>query len=312
MNAVERFLAPSLPLARVAWLRHIIYPFVLLDVLWIVTDPIPHGDVPPSLYRGLVVRDVLHLPAPSHLYVRVLLGVVVVSAVVAATGRLPRLAGWVCAVGMLDWVSNAFAYSKVDHDHFALVVALFVLPTVGRARVGDVDLRSQAAGWAIRMVQIGAVSIYFLSASAKVRFGGWGWANGATLIWALTRRPNGIGPWVGSHPTLTHALQWVVMVAEFCSPVLLWLRGRALYAALAFWAGFHLSTYLMLKIHFLPLAVCLLSFLPLERLSPWWATRPWQRRNHPTRPTPPNRRAKRPRGGSGRPRAASEELSSAR
>ena len=154
----------------------------------------------------------------------------------------------------------------MDHDHFALVVALFVLPTVGRARLSDVDVRSQAAGWAIRMVQIGAVSIYFLSASAKMRFGGWGWANGATLIWALTRRPNGIGPWVGSHPALTHALQWVVLVAEFTSPILLWLKGRALYAALLFWAGFHLSTYVMLKIHFLPLVVCLLSFLPLERL----------------------------------------------
>jgi hypothetical protein len=310
VNAVERFLVPAVPLARVAWLRHVIYPFVLLDVLWIVTDPIPHGDVPPSLYRGLAVRDVLHLPAPSHTYVRVLLGVIVLSALVAATGRLPRLAGWVCAVGMLDWVSNAFAYSKVDHDHFALVLALFVLPTAGRARVADVDVRSQAAGWAVRMVQVGAVCIYWLSASAKMRFGGWGWANGATLIWALTRRPNGIGPWVGSHPALTHALQWVVLVAEFCSPVLLWLRGRALYAGLAFWAGFHLSTYLMLKIHFLPLVVCLLSFLPLERIGPWWATRPWagrrRMRHEPKRPATP------PRAGSGRPPAASEELSSAR
>src|SRR6476620_9091555 len=152
-----------------------------------------------------------------------------------------------------------------------------------------------------------------------MRFGGWGWANGATLIWALTRRPNGIGPWVGSHPALTHAMQWIVLVAEFCSPVLLWLRGRALYAALAFWGGFHLSTYLMLKIHFLPLVVCLLSFLPLERLSPWWQiqgrtrlwgrTRPWQRLRRPTlrfRPATPRR------ADPGRPPTASEELSSAR
>lgn len=294
-SAVDRFLAPALPLARVAWLRHLVYAFVWLDVLWIVTDPIPHGDVPSSLYRGLTVRSLLHLPAPSHDYVRVLLAVVLVSSAVAATGRLPRLAGWVCAVGMLDWVSNAFSYSKVDHDHFALVVALFVLPTVGRARTSDAHVRTQAAGWAIRMVQIGAVCIYFLSASAKMRFGGAGWANGATLIWALTRRPNGIGPWVGSHPALTHALQWVVLVAEFCSPLLLWVRGRALAAGLLFFAGFHLSTYLMLKIHFLPLVVCLFSFLPLERLP-----RPGQLL---ARPRP---------AGSARPRGASEAPSSAR
>lgn len=311
MNPLERFLAPALPLARVAWLRRAIYPFVWLDVLWIVTDPIPHGDVPSSLYRGLDVRNLLHLPPPSHDYVRWLLAVILVSSAVAATGRLPRLAGLVCAVGMLDWVSNAFAYSKVDHDHFALMLALFVLPTVGRASVRDVDVRSQAAGWAIRMVQIGAVAIYFLSASAKMRFGGRGWANGATLIWALTRRPNGIGPWVGSHPVLTHALQWVVLVAEFASPVMLWLRGKALYAALVFWAGFHLSTYLMLKIHFLPLVVCLLAFLPLERLGPWLQTRPARRlivRLGLGRLSP----ARRPRSGSARPPAASEAPSSAR
>lgn len=300
---VERFLAPEIPLARVAWLRHILYPFVMLDALWIVTDPLPHGDVPPSLYRGLAVRDLLHLPAPSPVYVRVLLAVLLLSAAVAATGRLPRLAGWVCAFATLDWVSNAFAYSKVDHDHFALVVALFVLPTVGRARVSDHARPSQAAGWAVRMIQIGAVSVYFLSAWAKMRFGGGGWANGATLVWALTRRPNGIGPWIGSQPALAHALQWVVLVNEFLSPVLLWLRGRALYGYLLFWAGFHLSTYLLLKIHFLPLVVCLFSFLPLERISPWWS-RWWSRWSRS--------RARRRPAWLERPRAAWEGLSSGR
>lgn len=285
MTALRQFFAPALPLARVAWLRRVIYPFVWLDVLRIVTDPIPHGDVPDSLYRGLVVRSLLGMPAPSHGYVRWLLVVILASSAIAVTGRLPRVAGFVCAVAMLDWVSNAFAYSKVDHDHFALVLALFVLPTVGRASTRDVDVHSEAAGWAIRMVQVGAVSIYALSAWAKMRFGGWGWANGATLIWALTRRPNGIGPWVGSHPALTHALQWVVLVAEFTSPVLLWLKGKALYAALLFWAGFHLSTYVMLKIHFLPLVVCLLAFLPLERLGTL-SLRPAARRGG-TRPSVP-------------------------
>jgi hypothetical protein len=308
VNAVERFLVPAVPLARVAWLRHVIYPFVLLDVLWIVTDPIPHGDVPPSLYRGLAVRDLLHLPAPSHTYVRVLLGVVVVSTLVAATGRLPRLAGWVCAVGMLDWVSNAFAYSKVDHDHFALVLALFVLPTAGRARVADVDVRSQAAGWAVRMVQVGAVCIYWLSASAKMRFGGWGWANGATLIWALSRRGHGPGPWLASHPPLTHAMQWVVLVVEFCSPLMLWLRGRALAAYVLFWCCFHASTWVLLKIHFLPLAVCLLAFAPLERLG---TPTSWPDRAR-ARAAGLSRAARPRRGDDARPPAASAAPSSGR
>ncbi len=47
---------------------------------------------------------------------------------------------------------------------------------------------------------------------------------------------------------------------------MLWLRGRALLAAVGFWMLFHASTYLLLTIHFLPTAICLLAFLPLERI----------------------------------------------
>src|SRR3954447_19709261 len=175
-----------------------------------VTDPIPHGDVPVAIYRPLLVRRLLHLPAPSHVYVRVLFAVIVVSALVAAAGRLTRLAGWVCAFGMLDWLSNAMSYSKIDHDHFALVLTLFVLPTVGAARVSDMT-RDRAAGWALRLVQMGVVASYALSAWAKMRFGGWDWANGATLIWALSRRGPGAGPRrpgarpVAGEPAAAHA-----------------------------------------------------------------------------------------------------------
>lgn len=273
-SRARAWLFPPVALARIAWLRAILYPFVIWDATVQLSDGLSHGDVPAALYRGLIVRDVLGLPAPSPGYVRVVLAVLIVSAAIAATGRLPRLAGWVCALAMLDWVSNAFAYAKVDHDHFALIVALFVLPSVGRARFRDVEVRSEAAGWAVRLVTIAAVSIYFLSAWAKMLFGTWGWANGATLTWALTRRPNGLGPWIGAHPTLVHALQWLMLCAEFLAPVMLWLRGRALAAGLVFFLCFHASTYYLLRIHFLPLVVCLLAFMPLERSPAWWATRP--------------------------------------
>lgn len=268
----RRFLFGPLPVARIAWLRLVVYLYVIWDVVTWVKDPIPHGDVPEQLYRPVWVREVLHLPAPNPAYVRVLFVAILLGAAVAATGRLPRLAGAVCAVGMIDWVSNAFSYSKVDHDHFALIVALCVLPTLPRVRFGDTT-RSEAAGWVIRTIQLAAVSVYFLSAWAKMRFGTWGWANGSTLIWALTRRPNGIGPWIGSRPALTHALQWLILGAEFLSPVMLWLRGRALAAVLVFFLGFHASTYYLLRIHFLPLVVCLTAFMPMERIPAWWARR---------------------------------------
>ena len=167
---------------------------------------------------------------------------------------------------MLDWVSNGMSYGKVDHDHFALVVALFVLPTVGRA--GWFEGRgTEAAGWALRMIQLAVVATYFLSAIAKIREGGWLWGSSATLIWALSRRGD-VQPaqWLSTQPVLTSVMQWTVFVAELLSPVMLWLRGRALLAAVGFWILFHACTYVLLTIHFLPTAICLLAFLPLERI----------------------------------------------
>jgi hypothetical protein len=264
--SIRRWAFPQAPLARVARVRAAIYAIVILDVLFFVTDPIDHGDVPAALYRELPVRALLHLPQPSPTYGWVLLFVILVSAAVAASGRWPRLAGWVCAVAMLDWVSNGMSYGKVDHDHFALVVALFVLPTVGRA--GWFEGRgTEAAGWALRMIQLAVVATYFLSAIAKIREGGWLWGSSATLIWALSRRGD-IQPaqWLSMQPMLTNVMQWTVFVAELLSPVMLWLRGRALLAAVGFWIIFHASTYVLLTIHFLPTAICLLAFLPLERI----------------------------------------------
>ena len=61
--------------------------------------------------------------------------------------------------------------------------------------------------------------------------------------------------------------QWALLTVETLSPLLLVLRGRPRYLFVLLLAGFHLSTWLLLKIHFLPLVVCLLAFLPLDRLA---------------------------------------------
>lgn len=259
---------PSVPLARIAWLRVLVYVVVILDVFVFTAFPIGHGGVPAELYQPLPFRDLLHLPQPSPVYVQVLRVVIVVSALVAMSGRLPRLAGWVCAAGMLDWLSNAYSYSKINHDHFALIVALCVLPLVGRALFGDRE-ESESAGWTLRIIQVSVVATYFLAAVAKILDAGWGWASSAVLVWALSRRGTFLSDWLIDLPWLTYLMQWVVFIAELLSPVMLWLRGRALYLAVLFWLGFHVATYLLLSIHFMPTVVCLLAFLPLERLGRW-------------------------------------------
>jgi hypothetical protein len=256
-----------LPTTRIAVIRASVYLFVPLDVLFLTNSAVVHAYLPADLYRPVLLARLLHIPAPVPWAMETLRAVLIVGSLIAATGRLPRLAGGVVAVAYLPWVLISMSYGKVDHDHLALVVALAVLPIAGRARFRDTEA-SEAAGWAIRCIQIAAVSAYFLSAWAKMRWGGWGWANGETLEWALVRRGTVLGRHVADQRWLLHASQWVTLVAEFASPLLLFTRGRARLAGVAFFLGFHLITYILMSIHFMPQVICLVAaFTPWERLT---------------------------------------------
>ena len=282
MTPLERWLhgalAPAAPLRRIALLRIVIAGFTVADTQWIVNDVIPHATGPQNLYSPLVLRDLLHLPTPNLPYAWALQAVIVVAALVVASGRAPRLAGFALAAAFTDWVSIGMSYNKVDHDHFALVVALWALATVGPARRDD-RTPSEAAGWALTCIQVAVVATYFLSAWAKFRFGTVQWANGAVFAWAIVRRGTALGDELLRFPALLRGLQWSLLVLELASPLLLLLRHRWRWLAVLGFAGFHLTTYAILKIHFLPLVVCLLAFLPLERLR-------FPRRAVEARPTP--------------------------
>jgi hypothetical protein len=199
--------------------------------------------------------------------------ILIVGCLLAAANVLPRLAGGVVAAAFTWWTAIGMSYGKVDHDHLALVVALWVLPTVGviadRWRSGE---RSAQAGWALRCIQISVVLTYFLSALTKIRSGGWSltsWPESSILMWAIIRRPHGLGQFLLAYPELLHLMQWFSFTAELMAVVVLWLRGRALLAAAVFWLGFHVFTVAILYIHFAPTAICWLAFAPLERFGPW-------------------------------------------
>jgi len=264
--AVARWWFDPKPLTRIAILRAVVYAFVVFDIFVLVNDVVPHGYAPPDLYRPIFFPRLLHLPAPTPAYVQTLRAVLIAGSVVGALNRLPRLAGWVVAFAYLDWIFIGFSYGKVDHDHLGLVVALFVLPLAGAVRGRERGTASEAAAWTLRCIQIAAVCTYFLSAYAKLRHGGWWWANSATFAWALSRRATDLAKPLMHHPALLVAGQWGLLVMEFLTPVLLFVRGRALAFGLGVLVAFHVTTYLAIEIHFLPTVICLLAFMPLERL----------------------------------------------
>ena len=263
--ALTAWLFEPLPRARVAMLRLLVYPFVFVDVLLTTSWVALHRHVPGDLYQPLLIGRVLPLPTPTARFVVVLEIALLLAAGIAATGRFPRLAGAAVFVLYLEWMVVAMSYGKVDHDRFAFLVALAVLPTVGRARVDD-DTADDRSGWALRCVQIAVMLTYFLAAFAKLRFGGLDWVNSATLVRAVARRGTALGDPLLDYPWVLQATQWLLVGFELIAPLLL-VRGRL---GRAVWAGavaLHAVTFATITIVFLPHVVCLLSFLPLERVS---------------------------------------------
>ena len=266
--AVSRWLFRPVPLARIAVLRVIAYLFVPIDVLLTTPWVNAHANVPGELYQPLLIGRVLHLPTPGP-WVEVLRWVLIATALVAATGRLPRAVGAVVAVLYLEWIVVAFSYGKVDHDRVGFLVLLLALATV-TTRGGE-----EAAGWAVSVTTLAVVATYFLSAFAKLRFGGLDWVDGATLTRAVVRRGTWLSTPLLDHAWVLHAFQYVLLVVElFVSPLLLvrWRDERIGWLLVAGFYGFHVMTFLTISIVFLPHCVALLVLLPLERIRAWRAT----------------------------------------
>ena len=254
------------PLARVAVFRTLAYLFIPVDVFLTTAWVRAHADVPTEYYQPLLVGQWLPLPTPTSSVVHVVQWALVLAALAAATGRAPRLLGTAVFLLYFQWMVIAMSYGKVDHDRYAFLVALAVLPTVGRARWRD-RRTSEAAGWAMAVVFLAVMLTYFLAAWAKVRFGGWDWVTGSQLTWAVLRRGTDLATWTLDVPGLLIAAQWVMVIVEFAAPLMLLARSdRARVALVVFLLGFHLMTFAGVRIVFLPHCVAILSLLPWERL----------------------------------------------
>jgi len=266
MAAVTAWLTAPVPRARVAWLRTLVYLFVAIDLLFVTPWVRHHDSVPGEMYRPLLIGRLLHLPVPTHALTELVYWVLLAAALVAASGRAPRLLGWTVFALYLEWMVVAMSYGKVDHDRFALLVALAALPTAGAARHGDLT-PTRAGGWAVRVTQLAAVATYFLSAWAKLRFGGVEWLTGATLTRALLRRGTFLGAPLTDFPGLLVAAQFGIVAFELASPLIFVIPPRWRHLGVSFFYFFHLTVFATISISFAPQLVALTSFLPLEKLS---------------------------------------------
>jgi len=278
IDAVTRWAQPALPASRLARLGLVAYFFVPIDVLlgnrWIAL----HGHVPAELYRPVLFARILHLPTPTIFWVNLVQCVTVLTAIASVVVLITaprlnrneaivgtRLLRVLVLVGYMWWMFIAMSYGKVDHDRIGFLMLLGVLAWAGSLNINDHTPDSHS-GWLIRMVQIAVVATYFLAAFAKVRFGGWAWLNGATLTRAVIRRGTYWSNWLVDQPSILRVSQWVLLWGEFFSPAIFFIRRqRTIVITVICLFGFHLMTFMALRIVFLPHCVALCAFLPLER-----------------------------------------------
>jgi Vitamin K-dependent gamma-carboxylase len=266
LQAVAAWWFQPMPRGRIAALRTIIYLFIFVDVLLTTAWVGDHAAVPGELYGPLLLGRLLPLPVPGELLVPVIKYSLLACAAIAATNRLPRIAGTAVFLLYFEWMFIAMSYGKVDHDRFAFLVALAVLPTAGAARWGDRTV-DEKAGWAVRCIQVAVVLTYFLSVFAKLRFGGPEWLTSATLTRAVIRRGTWIAEPLLEVPWVLQLAQWGIVAFELAAPLLLVpgkVGRRFLIGALIF----HAVTFSTITIIFLPHVICLFSFVPLERIDP--------------------------------------------
>lgn len=252
------------PLARLAALRTLVFIYVPIDLFTRTAQVVPASYGSPGLYKPVKLLELIRQPMPSPWFAQTLRVLVIVASLVAATGMFRLAAGWIAALAYLDWCCLAMSFGEVGHDHFVILVAVFVLFTAEGAQWRSTS-SSPAAGWALRCIELASIATYFLAAYAKVRFAGWHWVNGAVFSWAIVRRGTAISRPLVHHPTVLLVGQWALFILEVATPVLLFVRQRWRTVGFLVLLSFHIITWLTIGINFAPLVVCLLAFLPLER-----------------------------------------------
>jgi hypothetical protein len=271
------WLTEAVPKGRVAAFRTVIYLFVALDPVWFTPWVKTHAAIPGQFYQPLLVGRLLHLPTPTSLFVYSIFWTMIPLALLAATGRFPRLLGWIVFVLYFEWMVIAMSYGKVDHDRFGLLIALAVLPTAGAARHGDAT-RTERGGWALRITQLAVVATYFFSTWAKMRFGGIGWLTSATLERAIIRRGTALTDILTSRHWILVIAQFGIVAFEISSPIVFFVSQRVRYWVVAFFYSFHVMVFATITISFAPHLAAMTSFLPLEKVRPIvWIRRGFRR-----------------------------------
>ena len=205
----------------------------------------------------------------------------------ALVGFATRVTSPAAAGLSIYWTGLVYSFGKVHHDKVALaftLVALALSPCGARLSI-DALLRrfrgrrlpttSPLAGMPMRVAQVTIAIGYCASGLTKLRYGGFQWMNGYTLMYYLMQYDTEGARFLSQRVEFCQALSILTIVVQTSFPaVFFW--PKALWFYLPSAVAFHLATWWAMDTGpYISLWLLLVAFLPLERI-PAWVARPWR------------------------------------
>lgn len=252
------------PLSNVARLQD--WQFAPVGLAWFLTRPLPS-----TVVLGAVLAALALAPA-------------------VALGFCYRVVAPAFALLLLWITSYRNSWGMLYHTDNLLVFHALLLAVAPAADVLSLDARRSRHqgrpvapdgahgryGWVIRALCVVTVTAYLIAGVAKLKLGGFAWAEGEQLraqVAAdslrkvmLGREASAMGVWMVRHPAVFVPLAALTLLIEVGAPLALTHRRVALAWALGAW-GFHIGVLATMGITFAyPLSfVPFLPFLRVER-----------------------------------------------
>ena len=280
----SRWWFPPVPEERVAVFRILVTGFALVDVTLVSNYMFQYSTVDRSFFEPVLLLELLGLvtdPVPSPGGHRILYAVMVAALLASFVGYRTRLALLVAAPLYLYHWSLFNSWGKVNHGKIPAVIALLVLVVAPAAYRYSVDaLRRRRSGrgdagpvldplggWVLRIVGVTVVGAYLLSVLAKLMNAGPTWPLQPVVASELLIVDGPIAQALVERPELLVVAQAVTMLAEVAA-VLAFVGGWPRNIVLAVLAMFHLSSYALLETEFTGFLVCYAVFFRLEEIPP--------------------------------------------
>jgi hypothetical protein len=269
IRAVDRWLFAPITAERLRRVRTLL---ALLVAARLALSPFRAlGDVPDALF--VPVSDLVPFRSPPSLGVIVAVQVIgVAAALLAATGRRPRLTLPVAWLALLALAGLRSSLGKILHNDVLLLLA--VLPFLA-APVANDDDDEPVSGWPVRTAMVVIALTYWYIGAQKLVHSGLAWVTGDNMRWilysaaadgrAFSREP---ALFIADRPWLATATAAFLLGLELAFPVALFMRRSrppVVGAALLLHAG----TWVLLGLdYWLWAAVVAVVFLLGEPLRP--------------------------------------------